>query len=325
VPSSPPRPLRDALRRGGSVFLGVALLCGAAWILRREVAAVRWDDVRAGMAALPSSSILLAAVFAACNYLSLTGYELLGLAWLGRKLPRSKVMAASFSGYALSHGLGFPLLTGTAVRYRLYSRWGVPAREFARLVLFYSGSFWLGVTAWTGISLVFFPLPALGDTLRNYGHAAGGALLAAVAAYTALGAVARGPIRLRKFSFSPIPPRITLPQVALSLVDWALAAAALHALLPADSNPGYPAVLAAFAAAQTLGMISHVPGGVGVFEGTMLFLLGHSAAGNPALLSALLLFRCVYFLFPMTLVPLVLGAVKLKSSTPRRGSRSAST
>jgi phosphatidylglycerol lysyltransferase len=300
------------------VLLGVVLLGGAAWVLRREISALRVQDLRATLASLPPSHILWAALFTLGNYLVLTGYEQLGFAWLGRKLPRSKIMAASFSGYALSHGLGFPLLTGTSVRYRLYSRWGVPTAEFARLVIFYSGSFWLGLAAWTGISLVFFPLPVLGNGMaRAAEHAVGGAMIASVIAYTVLGVFAREPIRLRGFSLSAPPLRITLPQLALVLADWALAAGALYALIPESSNPGYPAVLAAFVAAQTLGVISHVPGGVGVFEGAMLFLLSH-APGGPGLLSALLLFRCVYFLFPMTLVPFVLAAAKGYGKARRR-------
>jgi phosphatidylglycerol lysyltransferase len=315
VSSSSLHPRRDAWRRRGSLALGAALLCGAAWILHREVASLHWSDLRDALAALSSSRILLAALFTAANYLALTGYEQLGLLWLGRKLPRWKVMAASYSGYAVSHAVGFPLITGTSLRYKLYARWGLPAGEFARLVLFYSGSFWLGPAAWLGISLIFFPLPVLvGAFSRDTGHAVvgalGGVLLAAVAAYAALGAFAREPVRVGNFSISAPGPRVTLPQLALSLIDWALAAGALYALIPADVNPGYPAVLAAFVAAQILGVISHVPGGVGVFEGAMLFLLGHPATGGPGMLSALLLFRCLYFLFPVTLVPLILWAAR---------------
>ncbi|HEX2077654.1 MAG TPA: bifunctional lysylphosphatidylglycerol flippase/synthetase MprF, partial [Longimicrobium sp.] len=226
------------------------------------------------------------------------GFDLLAFRYVGRRLAGWKVALASFIGYAVANSVGFALISGTSVRYRFYSRWGLGAQEISRIVVFYSGTFWLGFLVLAGWSLAVDPHPGIRAVLGPVVvTAVGWALLAAGAGYVAAAALHRAPLRLGRWTL-PFPPmRMVAGQFVLSTVDWALAAGVLFALLPRTELTFWE-FLSAFLAAQVLGLVSHVPGGVGVFEGTMVVLLdGYLAPGR--LLSSLLLYRLVYYVLPL--------------------------
>ena len=111
--------------------------------------------------------------------------------------------------------------------------------------------------------------------------------------------VRRAPLRVRGFEL-PLPtPTIALGQIAISALDWALAGAVLYALLPPGA-PGFLAFLGAFLVAILLGMVSHVPGGIGVFESLMVVLLRPYLTSGE-LLPSLVVFRAVYYVVPLVI------------------------
>jgi uncharacterized membrane protein YbhN (UPF0104 family) len=99
---------------------------------------------------------------------------------------------------------------------------------------------------------------------------------------------------------------LALGQLAVTSLDWLLAAAALYVLLPDTVQISYPALLGLFLLGQAAAMISHVPGGLGVFETVLLLALADSG-GAPALTAALLLYRLIYYLLPLLLGSLLLA------------------
>ena len=97
------------------------------------------------------------------------------------------------------------------------------------------------------------------------------------------------PLRLRSFEL-PLPsPAIAVGQALISAVEWTLAGAVLYVLLP-PSGLSFLQFLGAFLIAILLGMASHVPGGVGVFEGLMVLLLKPYLTSGQ-LLPALVVYR----------------------------------
>src|SRR5262245_36459004 len=161
------------------------------------------------------------------------------------------------------------MLSGASVRYRFYRRWGVTAEELARIVFSYSVTFWLGLLALGGLSLALHP-PPLAAALpgRPLLAAIGVALMLLPAIYLAATLVRRTPFRVGRFEL-PLPRfRIAVAQLSVSSLDWALAGAVLYALLP-SSDLTFLRFIGAFLVSMLLGMASHVPGGLGVFEGLM--------------------------------------------------------
>jgi phosphatidylglycerol lysyltransferase len=296
-----------------SPAIGVALFVAAVLVLRGELEKVSYVEVQQSVRQLPPSAILLSILFTAANYAILCCFDLLAFRYVGRRLNDWKVAATSFIGYAVANNVGFAIISGTSVRYRFYSRWGLSAQEISRIVVFYSGTFWLGFFVLAGWSMAFDPHPGLKKVLGPATIAIGGwALLAGALAYAAIAAVRPAPVRMGRWTI-PVPRlRIVAWQYALSTLDWALAAGVLYALLPRTELTFWE-FLSAFLAAQLLGLVSHVPGGVGVFEGTMVVLLdGYLSPGQ--IFSSLFLYRLIYYVLPLgaALAILVADEVRLR-------------
>lgn len=303
--------MSDRLRRALPVIVGVLLFAAALEVLRLELHAVTWRELSRDITAIPASRLLLAVLLTALNYALLTGYDFLAFVSIGKRLPRAKVVGAALLAYAISNNVGFAALSGASVRYRFYSRWGVTWEELSRLVLSYSITFWLGLFALGGISLAVTSVPgAYGLPAAGLTHAAGWVLVALVAAFLVLAATRRQPLAVRSLSLSLPPLPLALQQLVLSSIEWLVCGAVLFVLLP-PSGLGFFSFLAAFLVAILLGMASHVPGGVGVFEGLMVVLLApYLPSGR--LLPALVSYRAIYYLLPLTIALPVLVADELR-------------
>ena len=148
----------DLLRKAAPL-LTVLLFAGALWLLHRELAGFHYRDVMMFLRTLPRSRLLLAVLFTALGYAAMTGYDTLAFRNIRDPLPYRKIALASFAGYAFSNSLGFALLTGTPIRARLYSGWGLTATQVTRVVVFCFITFWLGFITLGGIVFLVEPLP----------------------------------------------------------------------------------------------------------------------------------------------------------------------
>lgn len=299
------RPRLARLGRWAPPLVGALLFAAALAVLRHELAAVSHAELHAAVLALPAAQLLLALSLTGLNYLVLTGYDQLALRYVGKQPGPLRVMLASFTAYAISNSVGFALVSGTSVRYRFYSRWGVEAKELARIVLFSAVTFWVGFLVLGGGYLAVGGSATLAIRLpASVMQTAGMILLVCAAAYVLACFRRPLPVMIGGIRLAWPKPQLAVAQLLVSAADWALAAAILWALLPPGSAP-YGTVLGAFLAAQILGIVSHVPGGLGVFEGTMLLLLG-ARLPHADLLTALLLFRLAYYLLPLVLALAIL-------------------
>lgn len=299
-------------------LVGLALFLGALEVLRRELAAVTWPALSAGVLATPPSRLVMAVLLTALNYAVLTGYDFIGFATIKKSLAWWRIASASFLAYAIANNVGFALVSGASVRYRFYRRWHLTGDQISRIVFSYTITFWLGLLALGGLSLVLVPWPAQEGAMAA---PLGWLLIAISLGYVMLTAVTSGPIVVGRFAVALPPPRLALAQLALSSADWALAGAVLFVLLPPSAAP-FAVVLSAFLAAQLLGLASHVPGGVGVFEGLLTLLL-QPYLDSSVLLPALVVYRAIYYLLPLTvaLVGLVADETRQRRSKALRASR----
>ena len=319
APAAPvPAPRVPRLRHALPALVSLAVFLAALAVLRVELRVVRWPALIGDVFATPWPRLLLALALTAVNYAVLTGYDLLAFAWIGSPLPRRRIAGAAFVAYGISHTVGFAALSGASVRYRFYSRWGVSAEDMARIVVGYSVTFWIGLLALGGASLAFAPLPPGTVVPSLLLRTAGWLLVAAVAGYLAVAATRRAPLRLGRFRVALPRLRLAVLQLALSIADWTLAGTILYLLLPPDGPP-FPAFLGAFLAAILLGMASHVPGGVGVFEGLMVIWL-RPWTPAAALLPAFVVYRAIYYLLPfvIALVALVADEARQRRTHLRR-------
>jgi phosphatidylglycerol lysyltransferase len=299
-------------------FIPVPLFLAALWAIHHEMAEFRIQDVLAAAGALPWQSLSSAIGFTALSFLVLTGYDTLGLRYTGRPLPYRQSAFASFIGYSFSQALGFPLLTGAPLRYRLYSGWGLSFAEVRDLVTFYTATFWLGFATLAGVVFVAAPVE-VPDHLRLPLVALrplGAALLVLTTAYMVWCARRRPAMRLRSWVLQPPPLRIAVPQVIISVLDWAVAGAVLFVLLPPGSQLTYIAFLGIFLLAQIAGLVSHIPGGLGVFEAVIIVSLP-AAIPESQVLGSLVVYRAVYYLLPLLVGSVALGAYELRERRTR--------
>ncbi|HEY0021329.1 MAG TPA: bifunctional lysylphosphatidylglycerol flippase/synthetase MprF [Longimicrobium sp.] len=309
APPQEPTPQRASLAslafRWLSPAVGLGLFAAAVWVLNQSLREVSYREVRATIHDLPALSLLLAVLATAANYAILCAFDLLAFRYVGRRLTDWKVAVTSFIGYAVANNVGFAIISGTSVRYRFYSRWGLGAEDISRIVVFYTGTFWLGFLVLAGWSLAFDPLPGMKTMLgATTVSLIGWTLLVTAFSYLAAAGVRREPVKMWKWRI-PVPPMRTVAmQYLLSTVDWALAAAVFFVLLP-RTELTFAEFLGAFLAAQLLGLVSHVPGGVGVFEGTMVVLLGQYLSLGQ-IVSSLVIYRLIYYIIPLAVALLIL-------------------
>lgn len=291
-------------RQSIPVAISLTIFAVALHVLHVELHAVTWRALTADVAAMPVRRIAAAVALTVANYAVLTGYDLVAFVYIRKRLPRRVIVATSFLAYAISNNVGLAMLSGASVRYRFYTRQGITASELSRIVFSYSVTFWLGLFALGGLSLTAIPLPSGALSEGRLATAAGWLLMLMPVAYLIASRLRSRPLRLWKIELPMPSPRIALAQFVLSSVDWALAGGVLYVLLP-PHLVGFLPFLGVFLVSILLGMISHVPGGVGVFEGLMVLLLEpYMTSGQ--LVPALLVYRVVYFLLPLTVAAIAL-------------------
>ncbi len=261
---------------------------------------VRLRDVRADIETLRPSAVLLAIAFTALSYGALTLYDVFALRAIGRPLPYRTAALASFTSYTLSHNLGLSLLTGGSARYRVYSGAGLSVGDVSRVIAIASMTFWGGVVTLASLMLVARPQALSIDGVGMGASAlrATGILLFAAVAALLLWAGPQGRA-LRLFGWTlPIPGlRLALAQIGVAAFDLAMASAALFVLVPHAQIDAWPVFFIGYTLAIIAVLITHVPGGVGIFEAVMLAAL--PGVDTSELVAALLVYRVVYYLAPL--------------------------
>lgn len=289
--------------------IGAALLVAALGLtaLSKLLHSVRPHEIRHAFDALSAGQIGAALLLTAASYLMLTLYDRFALRVIGRKLPWRTYGLASFTSYTLSHNLGLALLTGGSARYRIYRAAGLSGGEVGSVIALASLSFWNGVILLAGLAAMastqILPFFDWGLSL-HWLHLAGLVVLT----------LCLIPLLLRHFGLeavniggwrTPLPNlRRSAAMTLIAALDLAAASAALYVLLPAPDPAAYPAFFLGYALAIIAALISHVPGGLGVFETVVIA----TVPGDKAqLLAALLAYRVIYYLLPLLVAAFLLA------------------
>ena len=279
--------------------LSLLLMVVAYWIIHTKLRAYHYHQVVQAMHSIPSLQIFMALAITLISYFVMTFYDFLALRYIRFKLPYSKVSLSSFISYSFSNNMGHPLITG-AVRYRLYSAWGLGAIEIAKVVAFCTFTLWLGFLFLAGVFFTFAPmqLPSAYQLPFYLEHILGILFLAVVIAYFVLVFLGKIRIPFGKWSFSLPAPKLAISQLLISTSDWVMAASVLYVLLPQGHQIHFLTFLGFYLLAQVVAISSQVPGGIGVFESLMLSLLG-SAFSPATTMGILLANRVIYYLIPL--------------------------
>lgn len=277
-------------------------------------------------------SYALAAGSTLVAYIALAWYDRIALIHLGREKGISwfYVGMCSFVTYALGHNIGASVLSGGMVRYRAYTAKGLGVGEVGLLVALCTFTFVFGTLMLLGAVLLGEPqvVEPLGSlvpwlALPKAGVQAIGAALLALCALYVLGSWRHFP-PVRLWGLDIIYPRlgVVARQLVAAPLELIGAAGIIYFALPEAGNPGFFLVLGAFLLSFSAGLISQVPGGVGVMEAVFLAIMPGMPA--TAVVAALLVWRLLYLLVPLALsVPVILAfeRVQLKQPQPSRVAR----
>src|SRR2546423_12110764 len=296
--------------------LSLIIIAAAATVLYRILRGIEFSEVVVALKATDPADALLAGLFVVAGYVTLTVYDLFALRTIGANhIPYRVAALAAFTSYSIGHNVGASVFTGGAVRYRIYSAWGLNAIDVAKICFLAGLTFWLGNAAVLGMGIAYHPEAAASiDQLPIWlNRAVAFAIIVALVAYvvwvwTQPRGVGRGPWTVTL----PGGP-LTLLQIAIGIVDLSFCALAMYVLTPDEPNVGFVVVAVIFVSATLLGFASHSPGGLGVFDAAML--VGLWQMDREDLLAGMLLFRVLYYLAPfvisvilLTLREVILGA-----------------
>lgn len=309
---------KKLLQNFSSLF-GLLLLILSLWAISNELKAYNYRDVLSGLAAIPTNRLGWGIGLTCLGYLAMTGYDTLAFRYIGRRIAYKKSAWTAFISCAVSNTIGFALLTGSAIRYRFYCAWQVPAIAIAQTIAFANFSFWLGLFAVGG--LVFCLHPVVIPTKLNLPFLSvrpiGIIFLLAIAVYLLGSIFIKQALNIRGHNFRFPSLQIAIAQVAVSSLDWSLAAAVLYTLLPINTVLTYPSFLSIYLLAMTAGVVSNVPGGLGVFESVVLLLLSPQVPAA-TVLGSLLAYRVVYYLLPLGVATGLLGMYELNQRLKAR-------
>ena len=309
---------RVGLSRIGLV-LSLTIIAVAMVVLYHILREIDPDELIDAIEATNWRTFLIAGLFVAAGYLTLTFYDLFALRTIGRSdVPYRVAALAGFTSYAVGHNVGASVFSGGAVRYRIYSGWGLSVIEVTKICFVAGLTFWLGNATVLGLGILQAPQAARAlDQLPLWtNRLVAIIILALLAAYVAWVWVKPRVIGREGWQVTLPGGPLTLLQIAIGIVDLACCAAAMYMLVPDEPNLGFVTVAVIFVAATLLGFASHAPGGLGVFDAAMLVALWQFDKED--LLAGLLLFRLLYYIVPFVLSLAVLGAREILLSRGMR-------
>ena len=300
--------------------LSLILFAVAVWLLHNELKAYHLRDILNALNAIPGAHLWAAAGLTILSYTVMTGYDVLAMHYIQYRLSYSKIGLASFIGYAFSNNIGMSMIAGASVRYRLYSAWGLSAVQITQVVAFCTLTLWLGFFTLGGMVFLTEPL-TIPSALHLPIHSApliGVIMLMIVVAYGVVTAAKKAPITIRELEIQLPSIRLFVFQLMLAALDWMLASLVLFVVLAPGTAISYPEFLAAYLLAQLAGLVSQVPGGLGVFE-TVILLMLHARLPANQIFAALLSYRALYYWLPLGTAALLLGLQEIMRKKERMG------
>ena len=293
--------------------LSIAIIAIAAYVLYNILLGIEVKEVGQALVTTDPRNILIAALLVAGGYFTLTFYDLFALRTIGRDdVPYRVAALAGFASYAVGHNIGASVFTGGAVRYRIYSHWGLDPIEVAKICFIAGLTFWLGNVTVLGFGFAYHPQAAADiDQLPLWlNRVLGIVALTVLAGY--IGWVWRTPRVIGRQNWQVRLPHgpLTLLQIFIGIVDLSCCAMAMYVLVPNEPHMQFIDIAVIFITATLLGFASHSPGGLGVFDAAMLIALWEFDAEE--LLAGLLIFRLLYYILPFALALAVLGIREFK-------------
>ncbi len=309
------------------VVISLTIIGVACYILYHMLRTLDGDDVIEALRQTELKTIALAGLCVAAGYFTLTFYDLFALRAIGKAdVPYRVAAFAGFTSYSVGHNVGASVFTGGAVRYRVYSAWGLSAIDVAKVCFLAGLTFWLGNAAVLGMSVAYHPEAASSiDQLPPWlNRIVAIGILLILCLYVAWVSLKSRLVGRGNWTVILPSGSLTLLQIAIGIIDLGFCALAMYILVPEEPHVGFVVVAVIFVSATLLGFASHSPGGLGVFDAAML--VGLFQFDREELLAGMLLFRLLYYITPFVIsVVLLTGREIALGARARRDASRART
>lgn len=284
-------------------YSGIFFFILAAGMLWWQLHEYSFSDIVHALLDIPPINLIAACFACLLAYLALSMYDYLALNYVGEhgKVSWWKWMLAGMLGFAVSNNAGNAVVSGGAVRYRLYTRWRIRGGDIVKMLTISGFTYFLGAAAIVAVCYFFIPTDIFD---RSVGTAMGLNTLfivcaAALIAYFAMTLLFHGKsIRIGKLKFQIPSPQMALAQTSLGATDSILAGLVLYFCMRPFVHIPFGTFVGLFAVAQTTGVFSQVPGGIGVFESIFLIALPDTV-DKADIFGALLAYRIIYYVLPL--------------------------
>lgn len=305
--------MRTRERRLLSAFVSLLLFLIAVWAIRKALGGHHPGEILRSILDVPASRMLWALLLIVVNYLLVAAMDTIATRFAGKQVSYFRMILPSFIGITFQYNAGF--FGGGAMRFRLFSSLGLDAKQTGKMLLLFSLAFSVGFLLLTGLALVFDPLE-ISERASWLPEVVGIFLIIGCLLYFWL--CARGkPLRLLRWHLTLPSLPASLLQTLIATVDWVVEAGILYVLLPPQTHASFPIFVSVFMLAHNLGVLSNTPGGLGVFEATILNLL--PSENSPSeMLGILLAYRGIYYVLPLLIATPLLGERMLASRLRRK-------
>lgn len=290
------RLLKKIISWSGLFFFGLA-----AFMIYRQLSKYTLQEIEDAIIAVPNKNILYACIASFCGYMALSSYDFLALKYIKRKLAAWKWIFAGFIGFSVSNNAGHAIVSGGAIRYRLYTRWRVQATEIVKMVTFSGFTYLVACFFLVIVGFMCSPghlLAAVSSPLVNWGlmiFSVGG-----LAFYLWGCAFYKKPIVIKEIEFEAPSVKMAVAQMIIGSADILMASLVLYFVMESYVDIPFLTFIGAFIVAQVLGVYSQVPGGLGVFELVFTNLMPEDE-NQATLFAILVLYRIIYYLLPLIL------------------------
>lgn len=285
---------------------------GVTALLVSQARTIEWGQVLSSLKNYPLTAVWGAALLTLASFTLYSCFDLLGRRYTGHTLGAPTVMLVTFVSYAFNLNLG-SLVGGVAFRYRLYSRLGLGNGVITRIMSLSMLGNWMGYVLLSGLVFSLYPPTLPADWSIDSAHLRfiGFALLAAAASYLGLCAFSRQrTLQVRGHTIDLPSPGLATLQLLMGAGNWLLMSGIVFVLL--QHRIEFSAVVSVLLLAAVAGVITHIPGGLGVLEAVFVALLSHRMPRHE-LLAALVAYRLVYYLAPLGLATLVYLVMEAKA------------
>jgi len=320
--------LRAVSRRVNLHHIGIALsiiiIAIACLTLFRILHRVDLEKVAGALRGTPPENIAIAAACVAAAYVTLTCYDLFALRTIGlRHVPYRVAAMAAFCSYSIGHNIGATVFTSNAIRFRIYSAWGLSVIDVAKMAFITGLTFWLGNLVVLGLGMLYEPQAAtLIDQLPPWlNRLAAMAMLVIIAGYLIWVGTRRRVVGRHNWQVALPGARLTLVQIGIGFLDLGLSGTAMYMLMPPNAGADFVGIVVTFVLSTLLAFASHSPGGLGVFDASIL--VGLPQFPPEQLLAALLLFRLLYYIIPFGLALSIVGVREVLLNGAKRASATA--